>query len=194
MASTKERFKNKEERKKCWLTKIWRRTYLGFHHQVFVQRNDYFQQLDLSCQEWLSLKQRRATLLEPKPISVYHPCSSSATTRVRRINIYIYIHTQWWRTDFSSGKDLKKRLKVKLMWKIIISLLIMIKLRVCLIKWILWRMKKKKKKEEGKLFGGYLVGRERRKGDEPEYFLFRSTRKFSPQNGRKLLGRVWFIY
>ena len=59
------------------------------------------------------------------------------------------------------------------------------KLRVCLVEWILRRIgkKKKKKNEEGKLFGGCLV--ERGKGenngvadlDPPKSFLSKMERK-----------------
>ena len=44
---------------------------------------------------------------------------------------------------------------------------------------------KKKKNEEGKLFGGCLVGREEKKMVGPRCFLLGLTRKFSPQNREK---------
>ena len=62
---------------------------------------------------------------------------------------------------------------------------------VCLVEWILGRIEKKKK-WEGKLFGGCLVEREKGKEMvELGCFLLKSTKKFSPKNGEKTEGRVF---
>ena len=75
-----------------------------------------------------------------------------------------------------------------------IALVLLSSLRVCLIEWILGRVKKKyERKWEGKLFGGCLVRRGRRKRDvKVRMFLLRSIKKFSSQNGKKTQGREGF--
>ena len=61
-------------------------------------------------------------------------------------------------------------------------------LRVCLVEWILGRLKKEREREndEEELFGGCLVGGEEGKMMvRPWCFLPGLIKKFSPQNGEK---------